>query len=85
MLTPDGQPHLFVNAASAGDSAQLSVRDRRDSFEGFDHADCVSFPGDGVRHKVTWKGNKSMTGFEGKVVRLEIYLQNADLFTLVAQ
>ena len=79
---------LFVNATSTGDAPQLSVRVSdaiRDPFEGFDHADCVSFPGDAVRHKVTWKGNKSMTAFEGKVVRLEIYLQNADLFTLVAE
>ena len=79
---------LLVNAASAGDSAQLSVRVSdaiRDPFEGFEHADCVPFPGDAVRHKVTWKGDRSMAEFEGKVVRLEIFLQNADLFTIVAK
>jgi hypothetical protein len=79
---------LFVNAASAGDSAKLSVRVSdaiREPFEGFDHADCVPFPGDAVRHKVTWKGNQSLAEFEGKVVRLEIFLQNVELFTMVAE
>jgi hypothetical protein len=79
---------LFVNAASAGDSTKLSVRVSdaiREPFEGFDHADCVPFPGDAVRHKVTWNGSSSMAEFEGKVVRLEIFLQNVDLFTMVAE
>ena len=79
---------LFVNAAGPGNSTKLSVRvsnEIRDPFEGFDHADCVAFPGDAVRHKVTWKDNRSMADFEGKVVRLEIFLQNADLFAIVAE
>ena len=79
---------LLVNAAGAGDSAKLSVRVSdaiRDPFEGFDHEACVPFPGDAVRHKVTCKGGKSMAELEGKVVRLEIFLQNADLFTIVAE
>jgi len=79
---------LFLNAGSAGDSAKLSVRVSdaiREPFEGFDHADCVPFPGDAVRHKVTWKGNRSMAEFGGKVVRLEISLQNVELFTMVAE
>ena len=74
--------------AGAGDSATLSVRVSdaiRNPFEGFDHEDCVPFSGDAVRHKVTWKGDKSLAEFEGKVVRLEIFLQNADLFTIVAE
>ena len=86
MKWPGGD--LLVNAAGAGDSAKLSVRVSdaiRDPFQGFDHADCTPFPGDAVRHKVTWKGDRSMNEFKGKVVRLEIFLQNADLFTLVAE
>ncbi len=86
MKWPGGD--LLVNAAGAGDSAKLSVRVSdaiRDPFQGFDHADCRPFPGDAVRHKVTWKGDRSMNEFKGKVVRLEIFLQNADLFTLMAE
>ena len=30
-------------------------------------------------------GEKSMKEFEGKDIRLEMFLQNADLFTIVAE
>ena len=79
---------LLVNAAAAGDSAKLTVRvsdATRDPYDGFDHTDCAAFAGDAVRHKVTWKGDRSMDEFAGKVVRLEIFLQHADLFTIVAE
>lgn len=79
---------LFVNAASTGDAANLTVRVSdaiRDPIEGFDHEDCIPFSGDAVRHKVTWNGDRSLDEFEGKVVRLEIFLQNADLFTITAE
>jgi hypothetical protein len=81
---------LFVNAARRGDEgeAKLSVRVSdaiRDPMEGFDHADCVAFPGDAVRHKITWSGNRSLAEHEGKVIRLEIFLENADLFTIAAE
>jgi hypothetical protein len=80
---------LFINAASRGDgAAQLSVRISdaiRDPLAGFDHADCLPFGGDAVRHKVTWRGDRSMAELEGKVVRLEIFLQDVDLFTIVAE
>jgi hypothetical protein len=52
---------------------------------GFDHGDCVPFSGDAVRHKVTWRGDRSMAELEGKIVRLEIFLQDMDLFTIVAE
>ena len=67
---------------------KLSVRVSdaiRDPMEGFDHADCVAFPGDAVRHKITWSGNRSLAEHEGKVIRLEIFLENADLFTIAAE
>ena len=51
----------------------------------FDHADCVTFPGDVVRYKVNWNGDRSMAEHEDKIVRLEIFLENADLFTIVAE
>ena len=80
---------LFVNAASRGDgAAQLSVRISdaiRSPLAGFDHGDCVPFSGDAVRHKVTWRGDRSMAELEGKIVRLEIFLQDMDLFTIVAE
>ncbi|MBM82817.1 MAG: hypothetical protein CMJ78_19830 [Planctomycetaceae bacterium] len=79
---------LFVNAASRGDGpAELSVRVSnaiRDPIKGYGHSDCTDFPGDALRHKVTWEGNASMNAFTGKLVRLEFFLQNVDLFSFVA-
>ena len=83
---PGGE--LFINAASRGDDAKLSVRVSdaiRNPLAGFDHADCVPFPGDAVRHKITWAGGRSLANLKGKAVRLEVFLQNADLFTVVAE
>jgi hypothetical protein len=80
---------LFLNAAAADvDEANLSVRVSdaiRNPIKGFDHADCQPLSGDGIRQKVRWRGDRSMAEFEGKVVRLEIFLQNADLFTFLAE
>ena len=56
-----------------------------DCANGFDHTDGAVISGDGVRQKVTWNNGHSMDEFSGKVVRLEIFLQDADLFTVVAE
>jgi len=80
---------LLVNAAGReGGAAELSIRVSdadRNPFPGYDHADCTPFPGDALRHRVSWQGHRSMEQFKGQVVRLEIFLQNADLFTIVAE
>jgi hypothetical protein len=80
---------LYINAAPRDDGdVALSVRisnEIRDPLDGFDHADCQPFQGDAVRHRVEWKGGRSMAELEGKLVRLEVFLQNADLFTILAQ
>ena len=81
---------LMLNAVSGPDAVGGKVTVRvsdavRDVLDGFDHGDCNAFPGDAVRHKVTWKDGRSMDEFEGKVIRLEIFLQDADLFTIVAE
>ena len=80
---------LFINAVASGDvTPQLSVRvsdATRNPLDGFNHTDCQRFPGDAVRHRVTWKGGRSMTELKGREVRLEIFLQGVDLFTIVAE
>jgi len=90
---------LFLNVGPGGGAgvgadvdaiSRLSVRVSdaiRDVSEGYDHGDCdplVEF--ESTRQRVTWgEGNRSMRDFAGKIVRLEIFLENADLFTLVAE
>lgn len=73
-----GQPVVIENA-------HIAAVGIRDTVEGFDHADCVTSPGDAVRHMLTRNGDRSMAEHEDKIVRLEIFLQNADLFTIVAE
>lgn len=78
---------LFINAGRRGDDAQVSVRvsdSLRDPLHGFDHSECEPFGRDSVRHKVTWHGGKTMNELKDQIIRLEIFLQNADLFTIVA-
>jgi len=84
---PSGDLYLNAAANEPGE-AEVTVRVSdgiREPLAGFDHADCQPFRGDAVRHKVTWKEGRSMSELAGKVVRLEIFLQNADLFTIVAE
>ncbi|MDF1862330.1 MAG: hypothetical protein P1U87_19090 [Verrucomicrobiales bacterium] len=80
---------LFLNAAPAGEGeARITVRVSdaiRDPVSGYEHSDCQMLSGDAIRHPVTWKGGKSMADFEGQAIRLEIFLENADLFTIVAE
>jgi hypothetical protein len=80
---------LFLNAAASNaGEAEVTVRVSdaiRNPLDGFDHDHCEPFPGDEVRYKVTWNGDRSMTELDGKAIRLEIFLKNADLFTIVAE
>ncbi len=79
---------LFLNTTPAGEGdSEVTVRVSdaiRDPLEGYDHENCEPFSGDSVRQRVAWADGRSMQDLEGRVVRLEIFLENADLFTLVA-
>jgi hypothetical protein len=75
---------LFVNAnASEGELKVRVSNAKRKVLDGFDYDDCVPFTGDSTSHEVRWS-EKSMDALKGQVIRLEIYLQNADLFTFRA-
>jgi len=78
---------LYINAKSGEGDSKVSVRVSdaiRDPLEGYDHENCEPVPADVLRHRVTWNG-RSMVELEGEVVRLEFFLQNADLFTFLAE
>lgn len=84
---PGGDLFLNVSPATEGDSkVTVRVSDAiRDPLAGYDHGDCDFVSGDGVRERVVWKEKRSMNDLTGKLVRLEIFLENADLFTLLAE
>ena len=75
---------LFVNADASRGMIRARVTDlRRQTIDGFDYPDCEPFQGDGVRHPVSWKGG-SLVDFQGRIIRLEFRLRNADLYAFVA-
>lgn len=92
LLWPGGDLSLNAGPAEGSEGTEgvprvtVRVSDAiRDPIAGYDHGDCEPFPGDAVRHRVTWKDGRSMRDFEGKVIRLEIFLEGADLYSFVAE
>lgn len=82
LLWPGGQ--LCVNAEATNGELKVRVSDeRRKPIEGFDYADCDVFSGDSVAHEVRF-GGKSLDELAGRVIRLEFFLRDAELFTFRA-
>ncbi len=75
---------LVLNADASEGELKVRVSDaRRKPIEGFDYPDCVPFSGDSVSHSVNWRG-KELDSLKGEVIRLEIFLRDADLYTFRA-
>ena len=74
----------MINAGAVKGEVKVRVSDaRRKPVEGFDYGDCEPFSGDSVTHPVTWAG-KSLNALRGRVIRLKLYLDDADLFSFQA-
>lgn len=75
---------LVINADATGGEVKVRVSGaNRKPVEGFDYADCTPFSGDDVRHRVSW-GDRSLNELQGQVIRLEFYLDDADLYSFLA-
>jgi hypothetical protein len=75
---------LVVNADATKGVLHVRVSDeRRKPIAGFDHDDCDLFRGDQTAHRVTWH-DRSLAEMTGQVLRLEFYLQDADLYSFRA-
>ncbi len=82
ILWPGGD--LVINADASGGEIEIRVSDpHREPVSGYDYADCTPFSGDSVAHGVTW-GERSLAALTGRVIRLEIALRKADLYTVRA-
>ena len=82
LIWPGGD--LIVNAAATGGILRVRVSDaRRKPLDGFDYAACTEFSGDSVARTIRWR-NRSLQDLKGQTIRLEFYLENADLFTFRA-
>jgi len=76
---------LLVNADARDGLLRVRVSDEdRRPIAGFDYDDCHPFHDDSVAHEVTWK-DRSLDTLRGRVVRLEFFLQDADLYAFRAR
>ena len=85
---PGGDLCLNVATDEQDENAAVKVRISdaiRDPLPGFDYADCIAFTGDLLRHRVRWNNDRSLDEMAGKLLRVEISMQNADLFSLTAE
>lgn len=75
---------LVINAAATEGILRVRVSDaRRRPVDGFNYDDCDEFTGDSVAQQIRWK-ERSLDDLTGQSIRLEFYLQDADLFTFRA-
>ena len=76
---------LLVNVDAAGGELKARVSDeQRKPVQGFDYDDCTPFTADSLAHDITWQEH-SIEELTGKVIRLEFYLRDADLYTFRAR
>jgi hypothetical protein len=76
---------LVVNYACSG-MGQLTVRvsdATRKVVSGFDHGECVALQGDSTAQAVEWRA-ASIDDLDGKVLRLEFFIRNCDLYSFRA-
>lgn len=75
---------LFLNADAHRGELKVRISDaKRKVLDGFDYDDCIPFKSDHIQHEVRWKKN-SINSLKGQIIRLEFFLQDADLFTFRA-
>jgi hypothetical protein len=75
---------LLVNADAHEGELTVRVSDeKRKVIAGFDYDDCIPFTADSVSHEIKWQ-EQSIQSLAGRVIRLELLLKNADLYTFRA-
>lgn len=75
---------LVINAAAKTGRVTVRVSDpARKVLPGFDHADCRVFQDDQTSAEIDWKDH-SIDQLRGRPIRLEFFLQDADLYSFRA-
>jgi hypothetical protein len=82
LIWPGGDLQINANATQGELKVRVSSPLRR-PLAGFDYEDGEAFTGDAIRHTVRWHG-RSLNELAGETIRLEFYLDDADLFSFVA-
>lgn len=83
-LVFDEPSTLVVNAAtSAAGTVRFELQHASGrAIKGFKLAECDAFYGDTLSHTVTWQGESALDKLAGKPVRLRVWLQDADLYSI---
>lgn len=75
---------LLVNAAATDGVIRVRVSgDKRSPIEGFNYEESDTFTADELRARIRWK-DRSLDELTGQNIRLEFYLEKADLFAFLA-
>lgn len=82
IVWPGGDLILNANASQGKLNVRISD-ERRKIIDGFDYTDADPTSANDVNHVFRWKG-RSLNEMQGRTIRLEIYLENADLYTFRA-
>ena len=83
MVWPGGD--LVINANAEEGSLRVAVSDLyRKPIQGFAFDESLSLTEDQIRHYVQWRERK-MDSLKGKLVRLEFWFENANLYSFLAE
>jgi len=84
LVWPGGD--LVLNADAASHEGRLTVRvsgPHRELIDGYDHGDMQPLTGNSTDARVRW-GDRGLDELKGQTIRLEFFLEAADLFTFRA-
>jgi len=78
---------IYLNCkTSAGGTVVVDLRDQDGKpIPGYTRQDAVPIKGDSIRSAVTWKGNRTLKPLQGQVIRINISIKNAQLYSLQVQ
>lgn len=79
---PGGSLRINADAKAGGITVRVSDPARQ-VLPGFDHDDCGAFQGDQTSAAIAWK-SRSLDELRGQAIRLEFFLQDADLYSFRA-
>ncbi|MBL8814950.1 MAG: hypothetical protein JNL58_02885 [Planctomyces sp.] len=83
-ITFTGQELSLNVATSAAGKVQIALLNPDGTLiPGFTRDDCDLIFGDSLNYRVSWKGNTSVAALIGKSVVLKIWMQEADLYSMV--
>ena len=75
---------LFMNySTSAAGGLRVEILNKEGkAYQGFSMNDCIESVGNYIDDQIKWKSNRNLSTLKGKIVRLRIFLKDADLYSL---